>query len=336
MTNQKNKVNKLIFFVTNRCNSRCKHCFYWKNLNQEEVLTFDEIKKIADSLGKLDTLLISGGEPFLRTDLIDVCQYFINQCNLNLLSIPTNGTLKEQTINFVKKMHNQCHLRIYVSIEGLKETHNRIRGIDCFDQAVDLMKSLVDLKKDYHFTPLAMITVSNQNINELAALTKLLNNIGIHYSVTPIRGNPKDNSFRPPTSEEWNKLIDNLSKYRHFYGTKSSFRNNQTNLLRNLHRRISTKSRKKMYCSALNGKRNFICDAGKNTGVLDYDGKVYLCELTSTIGNVKDEHFNFNKVWYNEKAEKMRLNIKKCVCTHACFINSRYNRSVEWIHQLLS
>ncbi len=299
-------------------------------------MSFDEIKKIADSIGKLGALLISGGEPFLRKDLAEICEYFIQKSKTRLISLPTNGSLKEEALAFVRRMHHQCRLRIYVSVEGLKETHNRIRGLDCYDRSIKLLKALVELKKECNFTPLAMITVSNQNYGEISAIAKVLNEIGVHYSITPVRGTPKDSKFRAPTAEEWENLIKELCRYRNFYGNNYSFNNNKINILKKTHRKIAVRSLTKMYCSALNGKRGFICDAGLNTAVLDYDGKVFLCELTAPIGNVKDYNYDFNRLWFSPEAEQRRTQVTKCVCTHACFINTRYMRSVEWLSQLLS
>ena len=56
------------FFVTNRCNCKCKHCFFWKELNNlKNELTLDEIKKISMSMGKFSVLSLTGGEPSLSS-----------------------------------------------------------------------------------------------------------------------------------------------------------------------------------------------------------------------------------------------------------------------------
>jgi len=61
----------LTFSITNRCNSRCKTCNIWKIPAEEsEELSLDEIELIFKSMDKLYFLNISGGEPFLRKDLV--------------------------------------------------------------------------------------------------------------------------------------------------------------------------------------------------------------------------------------------------------------------------
>jgi len=69
----------LIFFVTEICNARCKHCF--GNFSNEkekakEELSLEEINKISKNMDNLLYLLPTGGEPFLREDLPDIINVF--------------------------------------------------------------------------------------------------------------------------------------------------------------------------------------------------------------------------------------------------------------------
>ena len=56
----------LTLFITSTCNLTCPHCFYWRELNQKDDLSFDEIAKLSESLDPIENLNLSGGEPFLR------------------------------------------------------------------------------------------------------------------------------------------------------------------------------------------------------------------------------------------------------------------------------
>ncbi|MBI4698269.1 MAG: radical SAM protein, partial [Nitrospirae bacterium] len=94
----------LIFFVTNRCNAKCRHCFYWKNLNKKEELSLDEIENISKKLGTVQVLLLSGGEPVLRDDLPEIISMFIKNNGSKVVSIPTNALLPEEVERVVERL----------------------------------------------------------------------------------------------------------------------------------------------------------------------------------------------------------------------------------------
>ena len=62
----------LFLFVTSTCNSLCRTCFYWEELNQGRDLSFDQLARVSQTAPKFHKLWISGGEPFLRKELADV------------------------------------------------------------------------------------------------------------------------------------------------------------------------------------------------------------------------------------------------------------------------
>ncbi len=70
----------LIFFITNLCDFACQHCFLIANgeLNNKsrQMMTLDEIEKIARSVPSLAALSLTGGEPFLRKDYTDIVRCF--------------------------------------------------------------------------------------------------------------------------------------------------------------------------------------------------------------------------------------------------------------------
>jgi MoaA/NifB/PqqE/SkfB family radical SAM enzyme len=66
----------LIVFINSICNLTCEHCFYWRNLNQRDDLTYDEFKRLSLELGQIEILNLSGGEPFIRPEFAEICQLF--------------------------------------------------------------------------------------------------------------------------------------------------------------------------------------------------------------------------------------------------------------------
>jgi molybdenum cofactor biosynthesis enzyme MoaA len=67
---------QLVLFVTSRCNMRCDHCFYLDEINDSSrtELSVNQIETLAKELGGLHWVALSGGEPYLRKDLVEIIQ----------------------------------------------------------------------------------------------------------------------------------------------------------------------------------------------------------------------------------------------------------------------
>src|SRR6266496_1180702 len=81
----------LVLFINSICNMKCDHCFYWTSLNKRDDLTKDEIFALSRSLGKIENLNLSGGEPFLRKEFSEICRQFVRQNDARQIYVPTNG-----------------------------------------------------------------------------------------------------------------------------------------------------------------------------------------------------------------------------------------------------
>ena len=100
---------QLTYFVTSSCNAKCMHCFNWESLNSaKNELTLCEISEITKRIPFLMSLIISGGEPFLRKDLDLVIERFYKDTDVVNVSIPTNGILSEQIYKTTLSILNKC------------------------------------------------------------------------------------------------------------------------------------------------------------------------------------------------------------------------------------
>ncbi|MFA7088385.1 MAG: radical SAM protein, partial [Patescibacteria group bacterium] len=150
----KNKrLHELIFFVTSRCNSRCRHCFNWRNIGKVVDLDLIEIEKRAKRLPHFDNLLLSGGEPFLRKDLADLINIFVRNNKIKTVSIPTNGLLTASIIDILEKIlliPNINAVNINFSLDGLNDIHDNIRGIEGnFVITMESIKAVSALREKY-------------------------------------------------------------------------------------------------------------------------------------------------------------------------------------------
>ena len=81
-----------IFYPTSRCNLKCSHCFYHDSLNKRfNELTLAEIDKITQTMDPILSLILTGGEPYLRHDLDQIVRIFYENTKVPIISIPSNG-----------------------------------------------------------------------------------------------------------------------------------------------------------------------------------------------------------------------------------------------------
>ncbi len=324
------KLDELIFAVTDKCPFRCKTCFYADTMDakkEEDVygMSLYEIEKISFSLGNFSKLLLTGGEPFLRRDIAELCAIFYHNNNVRHIHLPTNALKPKIIKENVEKILQYCpviNLGVSISIDGLHETHTEIRGVkESFGKLIETAHALGELREKYDNLRLNIITVVNNlniaEINDLAEFVKKKLPVDSHSPI-PVRGDPYDQYIRPPSKEEWDKISKELLDLQEHWNDKRD-----ENFFKKKLRTNSEKHLYKVIGEVIAGDGlPFECKAGKTIGVLEANGDVRLCELKEVVGNVKNFDYDFKKVWFSERAEKVRKTVPGCSCTHPCFINN--------------
>lgn len=164
------KPYKLTFAITYRCQSRCVTCGIWK-MKPEGELDIKEIEEFARKNPYFRWIEITGGEPFLRADIVEIVRAFSRNCKgLYVLTMPTNSLCnKEMALSKIEEMLSMGipKLSITVSLDGYKEMHDRIRGVPGnFDKAIEMFKGLEALKKKHRNLYFVFgYTLSKQNQN---------------------------------------------------------------------------------------------------------------------------------------------------------------------------
>ena len=131
-----------IYFVTQRCTSRCQHCFIRDDFRKRDELTLEEIEKVSKSMDNFLFLFLTGGEPFLREDLPEIARiYYVNN-RVRKFQIPSNGSLGDRVIRLTQKTLNyipQGHLGVTISLDAVGKVHDEIReSRGLFDRAVSI------------------------------------------------------------------------------------------------------------------------------------------------------------------------------------------------------
>ena len=152
------RVSRLFFFVTGRCNARCTFCCNLKRgeMAREgavEELSMDEIRAIAQSIGRLPYVTLTGGEPFLRDDLADIVHVFWRECRTAWVTVTTNGSRPSRILAGCVDVLQRCpglHLTIQCSVDAVGQAHDASRNMDgCFAKVSDTLVRLGRLR-EYH------------------------------------------------------------------------------------------------------------------------------------------------------------------------------------------
>lgn len=121
------RLTRIHVYLTNRCNFNCVHCY----VIRPEVysITYKEMELILRKLAelKVTSLSISGGEPFMHDNLVEMLRLMYDY-GFKVTSILTNGSLISETVAArIREMHGD--VRFYVSLDGLEREHVTFRRI---------------------------------------------------------------------------------------------------------------------------------------------------------------------------------------------------------------
>jgi MoaA/NifB/PqqE/SkfB family radical SAM enzyme len=286
-------------------------------------LSLDEIERISGSIGTMKGLLISGGEPFLRKDLPQICKLFYSGNGIKSIHLPTNGFFTDDICDGTREILRNCpkaNVLIGLPLDGSRETHDAVKGMHgSFDKAVETAVRLAELKKEFNTLRVYVITtVTAENIEEIEVLAEFVKNtLPVDgHGPSPVRGTSYSKTVRHPSAEAWDRLSRSLMKYHSHWNSKTE--NSRVSSFLSTNR---TRYLYKVYAKVLEeDKLPFLCHAGKSIGVLEPDGGIRLCEQSRVFGNIRSFGYDFPRAWQSDAAMIARGEITQCACTHACFL----------------
>jgi Fe-coproporphyrin III synthase len=156
-------------YVTDRCNSRCVTCDYWRHGRDDMSLT--AVGRLLPSFAQLDTrmVLISGGEPLLNPEWAAIAQLLRD--NAIKVWLLTSGLALAKHAARAAEVFNS----ITVSLDGTdRETYLAIRGLDAFDKVCEGIRAAAG-----HGTPPGIrVTVQRANYRQMPAFVSLARTLG--------------------------------------------------------------------------------------------------------------------------------------------------------------
>jgi MoaA/NifB/PqqE/SkfB family radical SAM enzyme len=306
----------LILFINSICNQKCEHCFYWRNLNRKDDLSKEELFDLSRSLGRIENLNLSGGEPFLRPEFGEICRQFIRQNQVRQIYVPTNGYFTDKTVKQITETLKEKDLDLFVaeiSLDGLGEFHNQFRGSPgAFDKAMQTYDALAKLQEsDKRLRIHSISTATDVNMDEIRRLTSYLFDRCPkmdHHNLAMIRGDRKNPSLQGPSLEQYRQLYEYV---RRLWSPREVGRYGSV---------VEPMLQWAKSRTAAEHRQVVPCRAGILNAVVYSNGDVSVCENHPPLGNLREK--SFWDIWRSPEAAALRKSIaaNECYCTNEVFL----------------
>lgn len=304
-----------------QCNSRCSTCNVYKK--KSDNLTVEEYVKIFKNIGKAPYwITFSGGEPFLRKDLVEVVTKIYRISKPRIINIPSNGILTERILDFVPKIAFKCqdaNLIINLSIDGIGSQHDSIRNVK--GNYVKVMETYRRLK-ELRIPNLSIgihTVISRFNVRDFTSIATQLMDLNPDSYITEIAEERNElgtiNANITPSMLSYKSSIDFLihrikhTKYKGMNKITQAFRIEYYNLVKKI----------------LRDKTQVIpCYAGISSVQISPDGDIWQCCVKAdSFGNLRENNYNFKKIWKSKKMQEERKKIAEKSC-HCPLANASY------------
>ena len=306
--------------VTYTCDSRCNMCNIWKLPPGDQM----SIAACSCLPATLNDVNVTGGEPFLRDDIVDLVRAIYENAEKPRIVISTNGYQNRRIACAAPElMKIGKSVGIAVSLDGIGDVHDRIRGIDGgFEKVLETLKQL---KKVGYRNVRVAFTAQKENVKHLGAVYDLSRQFGFQFTTAVVQ----NSEFYFCTSE--NQQVDPEDLEREL---KYVMRKELLSLSPKRWLRAYFYSGVLRYNSV--GERALGCRAGRDSVFIDPEGKVYPClTLGKEMGNINES--SLEEIWRSEKADEVRKAVDNCrlpcwmICTARASMKRNPRQPVIWI-----
>lgn len=275
------------FAITWKCNSMCRMCNIWKEKSDVEI-PVDTVKKIfSDELFRKTKLIkITGGEPTLHTQLPKIIEVISKLAPEAKIAINTNGYPFER----IKRVVDAClevrdDIIFSVALDGIGETHNYVRGRECYQDVVRTIDYLEELKRSKNVLYRFSFTITPWNYTDLPKVVELARERRTYVG------------FRVMHID---KLYRNVDL--------------RANGLKDEIKPMAKKVGENYFQENIGSDVTVNCFAFVNSVFIDPQGKFHPCLYREEEGNGE-----LSKLWTDDRGKKIRDNTKKCArCWSDC------------------
>ena len=304
-------------YLTERCNSRCVTCDYWRHGTRD--VSLEAVRRLLPDLAALGThsALISGGEPLLHREWEAIAR-LLRDGGLELWLLTAGLALAKQASRAAALFR-----AITVSLDGAcAATYARIRGLDAFDKVCEGVRAAVAAG-----VPVSLrVTVQRSNYRELPAFVRLAHELGasqVSFLAVDVSNPhafartdefPHELALRAEDLPELDRLLAGLDR-EHAADFASGFIAESPGKLRRL----------RDYFAALCGQGAFPvtrCNAPEFSAVVGVDGRVAPCFFIEAPSG-SAQAFGLAAALASEASQRLREDIRaggrrecqRCVCS---------------------
>lgn len=284
----------LQWHVTQVCDLHCRHCY---DRTDRSPLSYDEAVRVLDGLRTfcLDrnvqgAVSFTGGNPLLHTRFDDIYRAAVDR-NFST-AILGNPAPKERIARIVDIAMPAF---FQVSLEGLREHNDSIRGAGHFDRIMDFLGVLREL----NVSSMVMLTLTAANMDQVLPLAELLRDRTdvFHFNRLALFG--EGASLAMADRGRYRRFLEDYLKASETNPVMGS-KDNLINIL--LHEQGA---------DLFGGCAGYGCGAAFNFVTLLADGEVHACrKLPSPIGNIRER--TFAELYDSELAKRYRLGPSAC------------------------
>jgi len=318
----------LILSVTGVCNQRCRMCFNWRTANDSDQLSLDEYEKIAPQFDSLYQLTLSGGEPILRDDLVDIVRLFNRPRPVPRITLPSNGQLPERLEKTVRDLAGrlpQSNINVALSLDGVGDLHDYIRGVpNAFARHQESRARMERLCREIPNVSLVIASVYSSHNKD--RFQELLDYIAVQerpeiHGVMFARGDTRDSDAKVASREDFIARANQLRDIQ--LPRLSRFQRAWTGVYHA--NRLETMRTRRMVDP---------CQAGRKLLVIDHKGTLSPCEVLEeeakagefsysgpcSYGNLREAGYRLDALLHSPKGRALTSFIRRggCHCTFEC------------------
>jgi len=198
---------KLFLDLSNFCNLSCGHCLSSSSSKKSDTLDFETIEDIADQCGEIGVFYVKlgGGEPLLYPEILTLID-MLNAHSLDV-SLTTNGTRVDYEMALALMERN---VKVSVSVDGIKTTHDSIRGRGSYVKAEKAIQALKAMDADVSIRT----TLFPTNMQDIPSVVKLAETYNVVLKIRRAKpsGRATDNGMIMTTpTPEYYQLISYLN-----------------------------------------------------------------------------------------------------------------------------